>query len=62
MPNWLLLSRQKSVKYWDDAGSITEEVVDMDYKQVSFEEWKWLNESRMMETNGEIAIAAPPRT
>ena len=34
----------------------------MDHKQVSFAGWKWLNESRMMETNGEIAIAAPPRT
>jgi len=29
----------------------------MDYR-----EWKWLNESRMIETNGELAIAAPPKT
>ena len=34
----------------------------MDPKQVSFAGWKWLNESRMMEVNGEIAILAPART
>ena len=34
----------------------------MDSKQVSFAGWKWLNESRMMEVNGEIAILAPART
>ena len=29
---------------------------------MNFSEWKWLNESRMIETNGEIAIAAPAKT
>lgn len=30
--------------------------------KMCFEGWKWLNESRMMEVNGEIAIVAPART
>lgn len=34
----------------------------MECKQICFDGWKWLNESSMVETNGEIAIAAPPRT
>ena len=29
---------------------------------MDFTGWKWLNESRMTAQNGEIAIAAPPRT
>ncbi len=29
---------------------------------MEFTEWKWLNESRMIEINGELAIAAPART
>ena len=29
---------------------------------MDFSGWKWLNESRMIETNGEIAIAAPAKT
>ncbi len=31
-------------------------------KQIDFTEWKWLNESRMMAVNGEIAMLAPART
>ncbi len=27
-----------------------------------FKDWKWLNESRMIESNGEIAITAPAKT
>ncbi len=34
----------------------------MESGQMNFKEWKWLNESQMMEINGEIAIAAPPQT
>ena len=29
---------------------------------MDFKEWKWLNESRMVEINGELAITAPPKT
>ena len=29
---------------------------------MDFTEWKWLNESRMIAENGEIAIAAPAET
>ncbi len=34
----------------------------MESRQMNFDGWKWLNESRMMEVNGEIAILAPART
>ena len=34
----------------------------MERKPMCFDGWKWLNESSIMEANGEIAIAAPPRT
>ena len=29
---------------------------------MNFGEWRWLNESQMMEAGGEIAIMAPERT
>ncbi|MBR0267557.1 MAG: DUF1349 domain-containing protein [Clostridia bacterium] len=29
---------------------------------MNYSEWKWLNESRMIETNGELAITAPAKT
>lgn len=29
---------------------------------MDYSNWKWLNESRMMEANGELAIVAPART
>ena len=29
---------------------------------MDFKDWKWLNESRMTEANGELAIAAPAKT
>ncbi len=34
----------------------------MESAMLNFKEWKWLNESSMMEVNGEIAMAAPART
>ena len=34
--------------------------MDTDRKRLAG--WKWLNESGMMEINGELAIVAPPRT
>ena len=34
----------------------------MESKQMNFADWKWLNESGMMEVNGEVAIMAPART
>ena len=29
---------------------------------MDFKDWKWLNESKMIEINGELAITAPPKT
>ena len=38
------------------------EVNGMANNPVDFTEWKWLNESRMVTVNGEIAILAPANT
>ena len=34
----------------------------MNTDKICFTGWKWLNESDMVEINGELAIVAPPRT